>query len=128
MALKIPDLDPESPYGVLCKAVGLLFLQWAKLENEMAASLRLHLYRQIRSTSKHGELASAVYGSMRMKASRDTMKRMAQELDYGEKALAFHHAFFMHIGHIEDFRDKLAHWVIDSLMRKMMDGGKSPTS
>ena len=110
MASVLPQLN--DPYGRLCSAVGLVFIQWAKLENEMAASLRAHLQRQGKNSARTYALAAAIYGSMRMKAARDTMKRIAQELDYGEKALAFHEEFFSHIGHIENFRDKLAHQIV----------------
>ena len=109
MTNRVPPPDPASHYGRLCSAVGLLFLQWSKLETEMAASLRLHLVRQARNKSQAGGLGAAIYGSMRMKASRDTMKRIAQELEYGDKALNWHEGFFSHIGHLETFRDKLAH-------------------
>jgi hypothetical protein len=87
----------------------------------MAASLRMHLGRQFRASAKSGELASAIYGSMRMKNSRDTMKRLAQELDYGPKALKWHQDFFAHIGELEEFRDKLAHQVLRPL-NKDADG------
>jgi hypothetical protein len=109
MESSITSFGPGTPWSLFAEAVGLLFLSWAKLENEMAASLRLHLSRQLRTGAKKGEVVSAVYGSMRMKNSRDTMKRLAQELDYGEKCLKWHQEFFTHIGHLEDFRDKLAH-------------------
>lgn len=104
-----PASDPEGQYPLLCEAVGYLFLQWAMLENEMAASLRNHLQRRMRNREKGYLIACSVYGSMRMKASRDTMKRIITELDCGPKALNFHQKFFAQIGHIEDLRDKLAH-------------------
>lgn len=109
MVAPVPPPDPNSHYGQLCSAVGLLFIQWAKFENEMSASLRQHFRTQARNTKRAARLAAVVYGSMRMKAARDTMKRIAQEHEYTPKALEFHEAFFSHIGLIESFRDKLAH-------------------
>jgi hypothetical protein len=93
-------------------AVGSLFINWGILEGEMAAALREQLTSQMRNGSKGIVLACSIYGSMRMKTSRDTMKRIAEEFGYGAKALAFHKEFFQHIGHIEDFRDKLAHQAV----------------
>lgn len=75
----------------------------------MAASLRQHFRAQARNTKRAARMAAVVYGSMRMKAARDTMKRIAEAHEYAPKALEFHEAFFSHIGLIESFRDKLAH-------------------
>lgn len=87
---------------------------WAQLESELAALLRHYLTGQFRhsKTLKGLILACAIFGSMRLKSSRDTMKRIATELNFSSNALNFHEAFFTHIAHIEDLRDKLAHHLV----------------
>ena len=103
----------------LCTMVGALFITWARLESEMAATLRHFLTYRMRDKHKGLVISSAIYGSMRMKASRDTMKRLATELRYGPKLAGFHEAFFTQIGHIEDLRDKIAHNVVKSADEKL---------
>jgi hypothetical protein len=105
----LPDTLPNNPYARLCAAAGGLFLAWAGLENEMAAALRNYMNAQAGNSPKGLALACAVFGSMRMKASRDTMKRIAVEHEFGEAAIAFNDQLFTQIGHIETLRDKLAH-------------------
>jgi hypothetical protein len=51
----------------------------------------------------------AVLGSMRLKVSRDMMKRLAVEENFTAESLDYFARIFDHIGHIEHLRDTLAH-------------------
>lgn len=106
-----PQIDAKGHYAELASAVGSLFLQWALLESEMAASLRHHLTKKMRARKQGYIMSCALFGSMRLKASRDTIKRVITELEYGEAALKYHTEFFSQISHIEDLRDRLAHHI-----------------
>lgn len=103
-----------SHYDDFSIATGRLFLKWADLETILSAGLRLHLERRLSKPrgSKIDErigLAAAIYGSMRLKASRDIIKRILTHEKAGQEALDFHRLFFEQLAHIEDLRDKLAH-------------------
>lgn len=54
-------------------------------------------------------LAAAIFGSMRLKLSRDIIKRILTHEKAGQEVLDFHRLFFEQIAHIENLRDKLAH-------------------
>ena len=101
-------------YQLLCIAVGSLFLNWADFEGGLTAGLKLHLLAQFKSvnkaeSNKAARMVAAIYGSQRMKAARDTMKRLASVEDIEPKRVRFAEAVFAHIGNIETLRDKLAH-------------------
>ncbi|MEA3034921.1 MAG: hypothetical protein QOH04_680 [Sphingomonadales bacterium] len=103
-------------YPALCLAIGRLFLAFGMLEVSLAAGLRLHLQRCMAGEvgdNKSLEIAYTVYGSMRLKAARDALKRMLELERLGPQREAFRAAFFAHIGHIEDLRDKLAHQFVE---------------
>jgi hypothetical protein len=119
MAFKTPE--ERDKFAELCAAAGGLFLMWAALESELSATLRYVLTRRMRG--KQGlVISSAILGSMRMKHSRDAMKRLVTELGYSQRILDFHESFFAQIGHIGDLRDKLAHHMV-----RPLNGGLSWT-
>jgi hypothetical protein len=106
--------EKQSAYDDLCKAVGSLFIRWARLENSLAAGLRLHLAERMPAKNQAERLRNmqtvcAVFGSMRLKDSRDTMKRIATEECYAENVMEHFKLVFAHIGHIGSLRDTLAH-------------------
>lgn len=53
-------------------------------------------------------LAAAIFGSMRLKASRDICKCILTEEGASSTVLALHKALSERVAHIEDLRDKLA--------------------
>jgi hypothetical protein len=110
----LPGPDELTAYHFLCIAVGSLFLDWANFESSLAAGLKIHLLGRMRSQDRETQMgaarvAAAVYGGQRMKAARDTMKRLAKVEAIDKAAIEFFEDAFAHIGHIEDLRDKLAH-------------------
>lgn len=76
--------------------------------------LRLHLANNLAACGEHQSLvlSSAIYGSMRFKASRDTMRRLAAAELAPEGVNKFLDDVFAQVGHIESLRDKIAHQVI----------------
>lgn len=111
------EMQPEAEeYQRLCLHVGHLFLMFARLEGALSSLLRLHLSHRISgpkkgTPTKHEgvRIAAAVYGSMRFQSARDTLKRLMdiQKLDLDHRAGV--DAVFIQIGHIQSFRDAIAH-------------------
>lgn len=111
------DLDPPTHYQLFCTAVGRLFLMWARLEGSLAAGLRLHLESRVMPDSKARarravQTAAAIYGSMRFSSSRDTMRRIAAQEDFGPKAMQFFDDTFAHLGNVAKLRDLIAHQLL----------------
>jgi hypothetical protein len=74
--------------------------------------LKLHLANRICGNAKAVDdiaLSSAIYGSMRFKAARDTIKRIMKTEATPKPIENFVLSAFEHIGHIETFRDCIAH-------------------
>lgn len=119
-----------NPRQRLQMAVGALILEFADLENAVAAGLRLHLTFRLQPESDTNALAiaAAVYGSMRLKTSTLIMRRVMVQENVCPEALKLFDDVFAHAGHINDLRDKLAHqslraasadpeghWAVDNL-------------
>lgn len=100
-------------YARLCTAVGRLFLNFGQLEGVLAATLRLHLAGKINPKVEKGlPLASAIYGGMRFKAARDTIKRVMEQENSPARVQKFVMDVMAHLKAIETFRDKLAHQLV----------------
>jgi hypothetical protein len=108
------DDDLNQKYRELCLAVGHLFIIFGRFEGTLAAILRLHLANNLARHDPHASvvLSSAIYGSMRFKAARDTLRRLAKAEGVGTEIDAFLDGIFAQVGHIENLRDKLAHQTI----------------
>lgn len=103
--------DPTQ-YPKLCLAAGNLFITFAALENAMNSRLKLHLAYLINPAGEDPfamSIGLAIYGSMRFKTARDTMKRI-MVVEKAPKAIQDAvQAIFNQIGEIEKLRDLLAH-------------------
>ena len=98
-------------YRELCTLVGHLFIAFARLEGTLSSILKVHLAQQIdqSETVESIALSSAIYGSMRFKAARDTIKRIASSEENSKESLDLALKIFAQVAQIEDFRDKIAH-------------------
>lgn len=108
------DLPPPTHYQLFCLAVGRMFLMWARLEGSLAAALRVHLEARMphddeAEKNRAVRIAAAIYGSMRFKASRETIKRIATQEGFEADAMAFLAAVTEHLGNVEKIRDVIAH-------------------
>lgn len=106
------DSEFNQDYRELCMGIGHLFITFARLEGVLTATLKLHLANRISGKAKEAEdivLSSAIYGSMRFKAARDTIKRIMTTEDTPQPVVKFVLSVFEHVGHIETFRDYIAH-------------------
>jgi len=108
------DSALNQEYRLYCLNVGNLFTEFARLENLLTSALKLHLAFNIGSPEdvKAMRLASAIYGSMRFKASRDTIKRLLEVEGCPKPRVAFVENLFVQVGHIEAIRDKIAHQMV----------------
>jgi hypothetical protein len=109
------DESLNEKYRELCCAVGNLFITFGRLEGTLSAILRLHLannFAEHLSDHEGVALSGAIYGSMRFKAARDTLRRLAKAEGTTEKTNAFLDDVFGQIGHIENLRDKIAHQTV----------------
>jgi hypothetical protein len=108
-----PSLDEvdQAQYATLCTAVGHLFITFARLEGVLASMLKLHLAGDMGDMTDIAKVAksSAIYGSLRFKAARDSIKRIATVEGAAEKTFSFVLSVFEQVAHIEDLRDKIAH-------------------
>jgi hypothetical protein len=96
----------------MCEATGRLILAFAQVETVLSACLRFNLSNKIdvRLSPNTTGFAAAVYGSLRFKASRDTIKRVVhEERKLTEAQIQNLGDVFEHIAHIANLRDKLAH-------------------
>jgi hypothetical protein len=99
-------------YRDLCTCIGHLFITFARLEGVLAAQLKLHLAFRIQGEKAEHEdiiLSSAIYGGMRFKAARDTVKRLMAAEGTPKLTENFVLKVFEHVAHIETFRDMIAH-------------------
>ena len=108
------DNELNAEYRLYCLNVGNLFTEFARLENLLTSALKLHLAFNIGSPEDVSamRLASAIYGSMRFKASRDTIKRLFEVEDSPKLRVQFVENIFAQVGHIEAIRDKIAHQMV----------------
>ncbi|MGB5020167.1 hypothetical protein [Sphingorhabdus sp.] len=105
-------IELDQDYRELCMAVGHLFITFSRLEGTLAATLKLHLANQICGNAKSVNdiaLSSAIYGGMRFKSARDTIKRIMTTENTPKEVEKFVLSIFEHVGHIETFRDHIAH-------------------
>jgi len=109
-----PDEDVNDQYRYLCLAVGHLFISFGRLEGVLSSILRLHLANNIADLDKANSLvlSSAIYGSMRFKSARDTVRRLAKSEGVSPEMDTYLDSIFSHVGHIENLRDKLAHQAV----------------
>lgn len=124
MSVSRISIDPEDHYRGFCLQVGHLFMSWARLEGLLSGILKLHLANNVSedtSQTRTIALSSAVYGSMRFKAARDTINRILTTEPARKTRAARLTAIFAHLGNIEKLRDYLAHQQI-SPVRQPMDG------
>lgn len=97
-------------YRELCACVGHLFICFARFEGALSAILRLHLANNTALDRYESvALSSAIYGSLRYKAARDTIKRLLKLQKADKHLIEFIERVFAHVGHIEEFRNKIAH-------------------
>lgn len=110
--------DAADEYRLYCANVGHLFTAFARLETTLTGSLKLHLAINIEKpgTPRAMKLASAIYGSMRYKASRDAIKRILAAESASKSLVAHIEGVFAHVGHIENFRDKIAHQSVSAAL------------
>jgi hypothetical protein len=110
-----PNEDLNEKYRELCQAIGHLFISFGRLEGTLSATLRLHLANNFADHLNQQEsvgLSSAIYGSMRFKTARDTLRRLAKAEGVSPEVDTFLDSVFSHIGNVEALRDKLAHQVV----------------
>jgi hypothetical protein len=105
---------PAPDHTALHTAIGRLIICFSYFEGSLAAHLRLHLAANMPyKTAQDGTaLAAAIYGSMRMKTARDTIKRICAVEETPEPVQQFVDDVFSHVGHIEKLRDLLAHQAV----------------
>ena len=99
-------------YLELCTQIGHLFLSFANLENALTGALKLHMAESLsanESDPKAIMFASAVYGSMRFSTARDAIKRVISTDPPSPEKLAVLTDLFAQVGHVQGFRDMLAH-------------------
>jgi hypothetical protein len=105
------DLDEE--YRKFCLNVGHLFTSFARFENMLLACMKLHLMKNIDhgtdDQKRSAKLASAIYGSMRIKASRDAINRILKAESAPAELKSYVTKIFSQVGHIENLRDQIAH-------------------
>jgi hypothetical protein len=106
--------ERDAQYAKLCQAAGHLFIMFGRLEGTLTAALKLHLAMRMKGDPGSAEVAltSAVYGSMRFKAIRDTIKRIMHVEQTPEAQAEFVLHVFEQVGHIENLRDKIAHHLV----------------
>lgn len=124
MSVEPIDEAQGNLYLELCTQVGHLFLSFANLEGVLTGALKLHMAENLNPDESNPSairLASAVYGSMRFSSSRDTIKRVIATETPNQQKLNLLTEVFAQIGHVQAFRDMLAH---QSLQRsgKRIDG------
>ena len=105
---------PAADYDQFCREVGKLILGFGNLENTLSICLKWHLRDAmiILKPNHAASLSSAVYGSMRFKSSRDTIKRILKAERAGDQLAAFLAGAFVQMAHIEELRDKIAHQAV----------------
>jgi hypothetical protein len=105
------DQALHEEYRHLCLAVGHLFITFARLEGCLSSILKLHLADAMggMTDKRKVRLSSAIYGSMRFAAARDTIKRLAAAESVSEQTVTFANSIFAHVGAIQDLRDRIAH-------------------
>lgn len=108
------DNELNAEYRLYCLNVGNLFTEFARLENLLTSALKLHLAFNMASPEdvRAMRLSSAIYGSMRFKASRDTIKRLFEVEGSPKARVKFVEELFAQVGHIEAIRDKIAHQMV----------------
>lgn len=109
------DDNLNAKYREFCTAVGHLFISFGRLEGTLSAILRLHLANNFADHLGQREavrMSSAIYGSLRFKAARDTLRRLSKAEGVSDDVEKFLDAVFTQVGHIEVLRDKLAHHVV----------------
>jgi len=105
-----PDEMVVRQYNELCRGVGHLFICFSRFEGALSSLLRLHLANHTKlDTYGSVALSSAIYGSMRYKTARDTIKRLMKLESTDADTVSFIGNVFAHVGHIEEFRNKIAH-------------------
>tara|TARA_R110000824_G_scaffold400891_1_gene609762 strand:+ start:833 stop:1462 length:630 start_codon:yes stop_codon:yes gene_type:complete len=114
-----PELNEE--YRRLCLAVGHLMVGFSRLESVMTTILKLHLALNMGEHKDKRALAisSAIYGSMRYTASRDTMKRLIIPERVAKHKVDFLTKLFAQIGEIQIFRDRIAHQLMTPSTRDL---------
>lgn len=111
-----PDETLGDEYRIYCGNVGHLFAGFARLETTLTSTLKLHLAINIEEpgTPRAMKLASAIYGSLRYKASRDAVKRILTAESASKEMVAYIEAVFAQVGHVENLRDKIAHQTVSA--------------
>lgn len=104
----------NAEYRLYCLNIGHLLTHFSRLENLLTSVLKLHLALNIGSPNepRSMRIASAIYGSMRFKASRDTIKRLLEAEGAPKDRVTFVESLFTQISHIESLRDKIAHQLV----------------
>ena len=83
---------------------------FGRLEGTLTAALKLHLAMRMKDgnpSASEVALTSAVYGSMRFKAIRDTIKRIMHVEETPKRNADFVRLLFEHVGHVENLRDNV---------------------
>jgi hypothetical protein len=104
----------DAHYRNYCVRVGHLFAAFSRFETGLTATLKLHLANNIneQNGAQAKRLSAAIYGSMRFKASRDNIKRIL-EIEGADRSIRdVSDDIFLQVGHIEAFRDKIAHQIV----------------
>lgn len=106
--------DLEAEYQNYSLNLGHLINTFGRMESLLTSALKLHLAMNIGSPTdtRAMQLASAIYGSMRLRAARDTVKRVLDADDAPTARRARVEKVFEQLGHIESLRDKLAHQIV----------------
>lgn len=111
----------DREYQIFCLQTGHLFTGFARMENLLTSALKLHLAFNLASPedTPSMKLASAIYGSMRLSASRDTIKRILAVEDAPKPLREFIEGVFAQLGHIEALRNKIAHQTVTPAHKDM---------
>lgn len=106
------DIDRE--YQLYSLHLGHLVNTFGRMETLLMSALKLHLAMNIGSPTdvRAMQLAASIYGSMRFKAAKDTVKRILEVEEGPAQRRKIASEVFEQLAHIEDFRDKLAHQIV----------------
>lgn len=106
--------DINEEYRRYSTHLGHLFASFARMETLLMGTLKLYLTMNIGGLedSRSMQLASAIFGSMRFRATRDMIKRVMDADGAPKERVATISNTLEHLTHIEALRDKLAHQLV----------------
>jgi hypothetical protein len=110
--MKVPS--PEAPFTkeqashIFTTLVGEFHLSFTALEHELSCVVFAAVTRL---SSKRRDVLLAVLGDQRMAQLKETIKRLMRATKATEKRQGFVDAFFLQVGEIQFFRNRLSHYL-----------------